>query len=182
MESLWLALLFFLPAGVANASPVFANKIPCLNRWKTPLDFGKSVNGKRVLGNNKTWRGLVFGTAIGAMAGWLAHAIDPDLLQRFPLFGFVPALDAVLLGAWLGLGALVGDAVESFFKRQRGIASGESWFPFDQLDYILGGLVFSLPVTVLRPVEYLLIVAVWFGMHLIASYIGFLLSLKERPI
>jgi hypothetical protein len=38
------ALWFFLPAGVANAAPVFANKIPVLNRWKTPMDFGKSYN------------------------------------------------------------------------------------------------------------------------------------------
>jgi len=37
----------------------------------------------------------------------------------------------------------MGDIIESFFKRRIGKKRGESWVPFDQLDFILGVLLFS---------------------------------------
>jgi len=40
-------------------------------------------------------------------------------------------------------GALIGDIVESFFKRRIGKVRGQDWIPFDQLDFILGALFFS---------------------------------------
>ena len=40
-------------------------------------------------------------------------------------------------------GALIGDIIESFFKRRVGIERGKNWIPFDQLDFILGVLFFS---------------------------------------
>ncbi len=183
MNTLIFALLFFLPAGIANAAPVFANKIPLLNRWKTPIDLGQSYRGRRILGPNKSMRGLVFGTLMGGVSASL-------IVVAFPGYGFVstdivpfvPIAESFLFGTMIGFGALWGDAVESFFKRQKGVASGESWFPFDQIDYILGGLLFSLPFTQLALRTYLTIFLLFFGLHLVSSYIGFLLKLKEKPI
>ena len=43
----------------------------------------------------------------------------------------------------LCFGALMGDIIESFFKRRIGKKRGEDWIPFDQLDFILGVLFFS---------------------------------------
>jgi CDP-2,3-bis-(O-geranylgeranyl)-sn-glycerol synthase len=40
-------------------------------------------------------------------------------------------------------GALLGDIIESFFKRRVGRKRGEDWIPFDQIDFILGVLFFS---------------------------------------
>ena len=40
-------------------------------------------------------------------------------------------------------GALFGDIIESFFKRRIGKNRGENWIPFDQLDFIVGVLIFS---------------------------------------
>jgi CDP-diglyceride synthetase len=37
---------------------------------------------------------------------------------------------------------MTGDAVKSFFKRRLGITPGKSWFPFDQLDFVLGAILF----------------------------------------
>ena len=35
-------------------------KLPILNRLKTPIDLGKNfVDGKRIFGDNKTYKGLV---------------------------------------------------------------------------------------------------------------------------
>ena len=174
MEFIILAVLFFLPAGVANASPVIANRIPFVNRFKTPIDFGKSWRGKRILGDNKTWRGLIFGTLMASAASLLiGYFADPQASDASRTF---------FTGFLLGLGALTGDAVESFFKRQRGIQSGKAWFPFDQTDYIIGGLLFVYPMVQIPVILMAGIFVIYFGLHLLFSYIAFLLGLKSQPI
>lgn len=172
-EHAMYALLFFLPAGIANMTPVFANRIPGLNKWKTPLDFGKSYRGKRIFGANKTWRGLVAGTIAGTLTGFLLYG---------PFFAEDNTVTFLLICAAMSAGALVGDAVESFFKRQRGIPSGEAWFPFDQTDYIIGGLLFTLPFGLLPLWLVLWVFGIYFGLHLLSSYIGYLVGLKPKPI
>jgi len=172
------ALLFFAPAGIANASPVIANKIPLLNQWDTPLDFGKSWRGKRIFGDNKRWRGIITGTLVGGLVAYI------EAVTVFKV-GFNAPWQLTLsfaTGLLLGFGALLGDAVESFFKRQFGVAPGKNWFPFDQIDYIVGGLAVSFPFVHVTLVGYFWVFVVWFCMHLIFSYIGYLLHLKDSPI
>jgi CDP-2,3-bis-(O-geranylgeranyl)-sn-glycerol synthase len=174
MEFLLSAFLFFLPAGVANASPVFANRTPWLRRWKTPLDFGKSWKGHRIFGDNKTWRGFLFGILTGGVTSLLiAYFFIPNSYDAWHTF---------LIGALLGAGALSGDAVESFFKRRNGVAPGKSWFPFDQIDYIIGGLVFVYPLTLIPFVLMGGILVLYFGLHLLVAYLGFLTGFKKSPI
>ena len=98
------ALIFFLPAGISNMVPVFASKLPVLRNWNTPLDFGKTYKGKRIFGKNKTWRGLLSGIVAGTLVAMLVYSTywHVDLL-------------AVLIGSSMSAGALIGDAVESFF-------------------------------------------------------------------
>lgn len=184
MKDLIFALWFFLPAGVANAAPVFANKIPGINRWKTPVDLGQKYRGTRLSGDNKTWRGLASGVAV---------SLAVISLQRYLYLNFDWARDVSynvnyvdpniwLLGALLGFGALIGDLVESFLKRRAGVKPGDSWFPYDQIDFVVGGLLASLLVVTLGVWHYVLILAVWFLMHVIFSYLGFLVGLKKKPI
>lgn len=174
MNHFLFALLFFLPAGLANAAPPIANKIPLLNRWNTPIDLGKKVNGKRMMGQNKSWRGLAFGTFIGGITSWLLYPhLGTDTGNTLAHF---------LIGCSLGFGALFGDAVESFFKRQIGIPSGDSWLGFDQLDYVIGSILFSLPFVQLNFIDYVAVAIVFFVMHFVVSYFGYLLHLKDRPI
>lgn len=182
MSEFVFALWFFLPAGLANAAPVVLSRLPLLKNWNAKLDFGKSFRGKRIFGNHKTWRGLIGGTIVGGLTGWLIFAVNPSSVNRIDLFPVAPVASMFILGAVLGFGALYGDAVESFFKRQMNISEGKSWFPFDQLDYIIGGLLASLPIVVLKWYEYVLVVVVWFLMHLLVSFIGYLLGLKKDPI
>jgi hypothetical protein len=72
--------------------------------------------------------------------------------------------------------------VESFFKRRRGIAPGASWYPFDQSDYIIGGLFLVYPFVHLPFWAITTIFVVYFGLHILTAYIGFLLGLKDEPI
>lgn len=154
-------------------APVLGNKIPGWNQWKTPLDFGKTYNGQRVFGANKSWRGLVSGIVLSSLLGWIIFP-KIDLSLSFGNY--------LLLGGVSGAGALAGDAIESFFKRQIGVKPGHSWFPFDQLDYIIGGILCSLPFVRLSLPVYASIVVLYFGLHLLSSYVGFLFHFKEKPI
>jgi CDP-2,3-bis-(O-geranylgeranyl)-sn-glycerol synthase len=177
--SILLALWAFLPAGLANMAPVFANKIPHLNRWTTPLDLRRSYKGTRMLGDNKTWRGLFFGVFIGGLVGLAQYLIFPD----FTIFASPSAKIMAAAGILLGAGALLGDAVESLFKRQKKLEPGKSWFPFDQLDYIIGALILWAPLAK-RPTlaNVAVIVVFYFSMHILVSFLGYLTGFKEKPI
>lgn len=174
MNNVLFALLFFLPAGLANAAPPLINKVPYINRWKTPLDFGMTVRGHRMFGKNKTWRGLISGMLLAGLTAWLLY----------PYLGTNTGntLSHFIIGLSLGFGALLGDAIESFFKRQIGIPSGNSWLVFDQIDYVVGAILFSLPFVQLHTIDYIIVIATYFSLHFVVSYIGYLLGFKDKPI
>ncbi|MBW3568606.1 CDP-archaeol synthase [Candidatus Parcubacteria bacterium] len=174
---------FFLPAGVANMAPIFAAKAPYFQKFSQPIDGGRTWHGQAILGPHKTWRGVIS----GILAGVLTLFLQKLLFQNFAWATDISSgLDYAALplafGALMGFGALAGDAFKSFFKRRLGRKSGSSWFPFDQLDYIIGGLAASLIFVNLELSQYLWIFIIWFGLHLGISYIGYLAGLKPRPI
>lgn len=183
MSEILFALWFFLPAGVANVVPVIIAKAPLLSGWNTPVDLGHKFKGKPVLGPHKTIRGLTIGT----LAGFLVFAAQ---VQSYESYAWAREVSGGLnyselslwLGVLLGFGALLGDIVKSFFKRQLNVVSGKSWFPFDQLDYIVGGLLFGSIAVTLEVSQYILIIIIWFVMHLLTSYIGYLTKFKKDPI
>jgi len=182
-QELLFVLWFFLPAGLANAAPILAARMPWLNTCFFPLDCYMTFRHKRILGSHKTVRGLLSGIVVGILVTWLQVLCYEQLsLVRT----FIPlnysAINPILFGFLAACGALVGDAIKSFFKRQLGITPGKSWFPFDQLDYILGGIAFTSLYVQLTLTQYLLLCLVWFLMHPLATMIGYELKLKESPI
>lgn len=177
---LLFAIWVFLPAGIANMTPIFAAHLPILKRWEAPLDFGLSCQGKRLLGPNKTIRGLLSGLVAGGLFALLQSTVQQSYANEIGITNSV--LMTFVFGASLGFGALMGDAIESFFKRQKNISSGKSWFPFDQTDYIIGGCIPLLAWSQLNFSQYVMIFAVYFGLHLLVSYIGYVLKLKKSPL
>lgn len=173
----------FAPAGLSNATPVLVSKIPFLKKFNQPIDFGKTFRGKRIFGAHKTIRGLVAGTLIGGLIGLIqgfAYSKSSYLQEISPLDFF--EINSFMFGALLGFGVLAGDAIESFIKRQIGVEPGKSWFPFDQIDYIIGAL-FVVSFYYLFPwYIYMITLLVWFSLHLIVSYAGYLVKLKDDPI
>ena len=213
-------LLVFLPAYVANMSPVFAAKL--VPGWKAPIDGGRlAKDGKPLLGPGKTWRGLVGGAVAGALtalviawvvpaygsgglwAGWDygAKGFDgapigsddpcPDTakcaLDTSPWWGIL------LFGALLGFAALVGDAVKSYFKRRRGKERGAPWVPFDQLDFVVVGLLAAFAGSFLLAPGWVgaallddwlvlgTIVLLTPALHFLVNVVGYWLKLKDVP-
>lgn len=174
MNQLLFALIFFLPAGFANTTPVLVKRLPFLKNWNTPIDLGLKINNHRILGDNKTWRGVIFGGLVGGLVGWV--------LYKYISHSGIQEVSHFWVGAFLGYGALFGDAVESFVKRQLKIKSGESWFPFDQIDFVLGAFLFSIPFVRLALLDYVLVIVVYLLLHVVVSYLGYKLKFKDKPI
>jgi CDP-2,3-bis-(O-geranylgeranyl)-sn-glycerol synthase len=82
----------------------------------------------------------------------------------------------------MGFGALFADAVESFFKRRAGIGPGKTWVPFDQIDYIIGGLVFVAPFVSLSFADIARIFVLYFGLHFLFSFLAYKIGWKKSPI
>ena len=179
LEKILFALWFFWPAGVATMVPVLVAYLPVARSWNRPLDGGVSLGGRRLLGENKTWRGFI----AGGLAGGLWFLVQIAIFNHSSYVrAFCPQDFAnhqtIWLGLLLGFGSVTGDAVGSFFKRRLDIQSGQSWFPYDQLDFIIGGLIFSAVVIRLSLIEYFTIVVVWLGVHLLFGCLGYVTRLK----
>ncbi len=170
-ENIFFAFWFFLPGGLANMFPIFAAHTPGLKNLEYPLDFNLNFRGRQILGPHKTVRGLIVAVLIGIITAVIQKEI------YWPIDA-----NPVILGFLLGLGAILGDAVKSFFKRQVNVASGDSLLFFDQIDYIIGGILFSWLYLPLQPKIYLFIVVIYFGLHLVSSFVGYLLGLKQKAI
>lgn len=175
LQTLYLAL----PGIVANSIPILVAKLPILRRWNMPLDFGRTWRGKRWLGDHKTVRGLVFGILAAGGTAWLQLWISQQgWLQNWELIDYTRP-DLLWLGGSLGVGALLGDAVKSFFKRRAGIAPGASWFPFDQLDTTLGILI-ALCFFYIPPLPVVMIgLLVGPALHVASNVVAYVLGIKQ---
>ena len=60
-------IIYIFPAYAANGAPIL------FGGGKTPLDFGKKLNGKRIFGNNKTVRGTLSSLAVGVIVGLIEY-------------------------------------------------------------------------------------------------------------
>jgi CDP-2,3-bis-(O-geranylgeranyl)-sn-glycerol synthase len=183
LDDIIFSIIFFLPAGIANATPVFAAKIPFLRALDIPLDAGKTFHGVRIFGDHKTIRGFASGIVTAIITTYLIREayIYSTYLQNISQIDY-SAINPIILGFLLGFGALFGDAIKSFFKRRTNIEPGKSWFPFDQIDYIIGGLLFSALYIPLLWSQYLITTLVWFCLHLISVFAGFLIGIRKEPI
>lgn len=176
-------LFYFFPAFIANAIPPQLGKIPLLNKFNYPMDFGLSFRGQRILGTNKTLRGLIIGTILAGLLclsqGYIFE--NSEFLKDISPVNYND-FNPFILGTLLGFGALVGDAIESFFKRRFGIAPGEPWFPFDQIDFALGAAIFSYFYVQLDFKYYIIQILLFFVIHLAAKVLGYYLGLEKKWI
>lgn len=154
---LLIAVWLFLPMGAANIAPVlFKNYFLWLAK---PV----SVNW---FGSHKTWRGLITATLLGGIFGaCYAAQINYPLWFGFPL----------------AAGAILGDLIKSFFKRRIKIAPGKSWVPFDQVDYVFGGIILGgIFFPELFQVPGMIIVFIGLIMHPLVNWLGYILKIKPN--
>ena len=173
------ALYFALPMYVANMAPVIMKSFPYFDK---PIDGGVLLNGKPILGKNKTWRGVIFAILFALAIVYIQQFLfkHTELFFNFSLFGY-DRIETLFLAVLLGFGAIFGDAVKSLFKRRLGKPSGTSWVPFDQIDFIVGGLAFG--ALIYWPgwkIALIILIATPF-LHWLTNYVAFKLKIKDVP-
>jgi len=162
---------FMLPAYFANMAPVIVKNFS--KRLAIPIDFGKNI-----VGNNKTYRGLIFGILFAIVIAYFQ-----SLLYSFDFFRDLSFIDYsywLLLGFLFGFGALFGDLVESFIKRRLNIKPGERFVPWDQIDFVLGALVFVGFVVVLTLKMVLIVVLISFFGHILVNHLAYYFRIRKE--
>ncbi len=170
MEALfWIhAALFIIPAYAANSTAMLLG-------GKTRLDFGRNFfDGQPILGKGKTVKGTAGGIAFGALATAAVFALFSAELQQFnPNY--------LAFGILAGTGAVFGDIAASFLKRRFMIRSGSPALILDQLDFVTGAYLFTIPLLAPSPAQVIFVAVFTVAVHMATNYIAFRLGLKKVP-
>jgi CDP-2,3-bis-(O-geranylgeranyl)-sn-glycerol synthase len=161
------SLKFIFPAYCANAVPVIAG-------GGTPIDFGRNFfDGKPILGKNKTFKGFFFGLVVGTAVGYL-ESIS---------LGYPPENSGLLFGFVVSLGALFGDLAAAFLKRRLGKAPGDLLPVIDQVDFIVGAILFSYLFypSLLSWELVITVLIITPPIHLLTNFVAYKLGLKKNP-
>jgi CDP-2,3-bis-(O-geranylgeranyl)-sn-glycerol synthase len=160
-----IQLLYFMaPAYVANMAPPF---VRYWKGWNRPIS-------RRWLGEHKT----VIGVGIGVLAAIMVTFIQ----ARVAWVGALVAYDHwAALGLRFGVGAMVGDGAKSFVKRRLGIAPGESWIPWDQVDFVLGALALVWGQAMLSWPDLTTILLLSVAGHIVVNHVGYWIGIRDRP-
>lgn len=168
-------LYLMLPAYFANMAPVIVKKIGLFN---FPIDFNRQINNKPIFGKNKTFRGFAFGVIFSVIIAYFQFLLYN--VESFRGISFIDYENWLLLGFLMGLGALLGDLIKSFFKRRLNIEPGARFVPFDQTDFVIGALVFIMPVFDLTFKIFITSLLLSFVLHIIVNHIAFYLKIRNE--
>lgn len=172
--------LLGLPFSISNSFAVLSMSIPFYKDWTTPIDFGLEIGGKRLLGKGKTFRGFLFGTLCGTLITFvqypLLQKLDLNFIKELQEFSFEKLL---VFNFLLSFGALFGDMFKSLIKRRMGVKSGQPWVPFDQLDFLIGAILFG-SILYTPPWQTLAVILIGGPLgHLLTNILGYKLKLKD---
>jgi len=179
LAGLWL----FLPAMLPNSAAVVFG-------GGTPVDLGKSWNGKRILGDGKTWRGFFGGGLAGVVLGIIILGIA-FLLNAEGTWGYGGGWTALCVISSLAFGSLLGDMMGSFIKRRLGIERGMKAPILDQYDFLIGAFlltalfnwnwVYSTYIEGWNILALIFLLLITLLLHRVMNIIGYKAGLKKEP-
>ncbi len=168
LECIFVVLLIMAPAYLANT-------IAVLTGGRYPIDQGKLYSdGNRILGDGKTWSGLIGGTIGGMVVGYglyfvimrnfyhhllwklgldssSENLVDKlvSIIAKDPTFGDqllwgMDNITATSIFFLLSFGALFGDMTASFYKRRQNLQRGDKFALLDMYDFIIMSLLLCL--------------------------------------
>jgi hypothetical protein len=179
LDAIWV-FLPVLGAALAHA-PVLARD--WLRPLKRPLDGGACWRGRRLFGDNKTWRGAVVMIS-GILAATLLLSLSDWWWSELP--EGIRDAGPVLFGLLLGVGTVLGELPNSFLKRQLDVPPGEQrsllFTIYDQADFVLVIWLVLLPLWVMSVWQALFVFAVVTAVHLVINVIGYAIGARTAPI
>lgn len=159
-------------------------------RFSKPIDGGRTYRGKRVFGDNKTWRGfMVMVPAVGCafvLLSLLRRCLPIEYQNGlWPISFWAYAMS----GCWAGFGFMVGELPNSFLKRQLGVGPGQTprqrWarfvcFLLDQVDSIFGALLALSIVLPVPIITWILLLILGTVIHWLFNLVLFLVGAKAQ--
>jgi CDP-2,3-bis-(O-geranylgeranyl)-sn-glycerol synthase len=160
MQDWFSALYIILPTYCTNGAPVIFG-------GGRPIDLGKTLpDGQRILGDHKTFRGLISGLVVGAIVGLVCSYVFSMNLLRIA----VPA----------SLGALLGDMAGAFLKRRLRIEPGGPLPVVDQLDFVVGSILLVSLFSEISFTVVLILLLVTPPIHFLTNVGAYALGLKRN--
>ncbi len=179
LEAILIVIISFIPAMIANSLAVVFGGGP-------PIDGGRKLKGKRILGDGKTWRGLFGGGVSAGIVGLVLYFVCQPFFSLYPSFleGLIPMFS-------LSFGALLGDIGASFIKRRMGKSRGAKAPMIDMYDFVIGAFLLTLiasygwfvPTYFYFPGLWgtIIVILVLPLLHRGVNIIGYKLGFKEEP-
>lgn len=167
---LFYIAIFLLP-------PFFANAVPVIFGGGPPIDLGKNfVDGKRIFGDGKTYKGFFSGVLFGILIGVILSYLLNDIF-------------ILLISIGASIGTMFGDLFGSFVKRRMGLDRGKPSLVLDQLTFIIFAIIFSYNYIVISPdfnvilsiPSVLTILLITFFTHKVSNIMANKMGLKKVP-
>jgi CDP-2,3-bis-(O-geranylgeranyl)-sn-glycerol synthase len=203
-------LILYGPAYLANTGAMLFGKwIPdATGIPKIPIDRGHNwYDGNRILGDGKSWNGLLGGSFVSALLMLTSHTlwdgrsfdnskpfVDPlELTNESDWFWvFNDSLTAFILGFLLGLACLIGDSLGSFIKRRKGLKrEGDisskapilDTMPFAISIFLFGFILFPGQILTQDVLVMPIIILLTFTpvIHRMTNILGYRMGLKDVP-
>ena len=180
-------LLLFLPlvGSLLLHAPVL--RFDLLRGLKRPIDGGRTLRGRRVFGDNKTWRGALVMLSGAVLAAVLLSGVRAYwTLLPVPIQEVGPWWFGLLLGA----GSVLGELPNSFLKRQLGIAPGKRAHSlrgvlltlYDQGDFVPVVWAMLAPIWIIPPFEAALAFVVVVAVHAVVNVIGYAIGARTSRV
>jgi hypothetical protein len=184
--------LLFLgsPLLLVAAAQGFCIKYGLLRRLKKPLDMNLKFREKRVLGDNKTWRGLLLNLTFCTVGTMIQAGLQENGCVPVWLFLADYSQHGLAMGLLIGCGTTFGELPNSFLKRQMDIPPGKKgkgmggifFTILDQIDLTIGMWIFTFSLIRPAPVLVLWSLLLTLIIHMAVSSAGYLLGMRESII
>jgi hypothetical protein len=110
-----------LPILIAGLVLILVLRKNLLPKLDEPIDFGAKIQGKRIFGDNKTWRGIIIYIGMSIAACIVLWSVS----HRFSnLINVVFSLNPLYIGSAIALSYILGELINSFVKRRLNIDPG----------------------------------------------------------
>ena len=189
--SIYVTLMSVILAGVFNM--IFV-KLPVFEKMYVPMDGGKTLSdGKRLFGDNKTWKGFFGMILLGGFAqviwGTVCNIIpvlrESNMLYTVHHAGFLIDLCAGLL---FGFAYALFELPNSFIKRRLDIKAGKTdkgikgiiFYIIDQIDSLLGVVLCLALICHISFAQYWLCIFVGFFTHSAVNLILYALKIRRN--
>ena len=193
MKYILMMYITLLPTIVAGIINMIFCKSSILRKMQKPIDGNKNfIDGKRIFGDNKTWKGvfgyIVFNICTSVLWGLLCNFTNLNSYDFFYVYYENTIIFNLLIGLLLGVSYSIFELPNSFLKRRLDIEPGKTttglkkvFFIFlDQADSVFGCCLVVAAFYKMSFGFYLLYVLIGAVTHIVFNVLLYCMKLRKN--